>query len=254
MAEACPEPDDLMAFAEGKLAPDRRDEVESHLDACASCEELAAELARAYAESNRSTATQPSAPAVGNLDIALEPGTRLSRYHVLERVGAGAMGVVYAAYDPDLDRRIALKILRRRGEEATSAIVLLREAQAMARLSHPNVITVHEASEADGRVFLAMEFVDGDNLRQWLDAATRPWDEIVGVFVQVGRGLAAAHDAGLVHRDVKPDNVLLHEDGRALVTDFGLARPQTADEDQDRTPGPQPSGDARPREEAEHRQ
>ena len=164
----------------------------------------------------------------------LAEGTRIGRYIVLHRVGAGASGVVYAAHDPELDRRVALKLLvdddpaERLGPGASPRRDrrLLREAQALARVHHPNVVHVHDVGVWNDRVFLAMEFATGGTLREWLAAAPRPWREIVGVFRDAGEGLAAAHAAGLVHRDFKPDNVLLLEDGRAAVTDFGLARSQ----------------------------
>ncbi len=159
----------------------------------------------------------------------LARGESIARYLLLERVGAGGMGgVVWAAYDPKLDRRIALKLLHPRRTERPSEeprARLIREAQAMARLSHPNVIAVHDVGQHDGQVFLAMEFVEGQTLARWLTSnPRRAWREIVAMFVQAGRGLAAAHRAGLVHRDFKPDNVLIGTDERARVTDFGLAR------------------------------
>jgi serine/threonine protein kinase len=137
------------------------------------------------------------------------------------------MGEVYAAYDPKLDRRVALKLLRpdRLGDDPEgSRARLLREAQAMARLSHPNVVAVHDVGEVGDQVFVAMEFVDGSTLRDFV-AKRHPWREVVRIFVLAGRGLAAAHAAGLVHRDFKPDNVLLGKDGAVRVTDFGLVRP-----------------------------
>jgi tetratricopeptide (TPR) repeat protein len=140
------------------------------------------------------------------------------------------MGVVYAAYDPQLDRRIALKVLKGDGFDPTRSsrgqAQLVREAQAMARLSHTNVVTVHDVGTVSNQnmVFVAMEFIEGIGLRQWWEAQTRSWREILDVFIQAGEGLAAAHDAGLVHRDFKPDNVLVGDDGRVVVTDFGLAR------------------------------
>jgi predicted Ser/Thr protein kinase len=143
------------------------------------------------------------------------------------------MGVVYAAYDTQLDRKLAIKLLRRdvsRGEDAAEVQSrMLREAQAMARLTHPNVVTVFDVGTFDGRVFLAMEYVDGSTLKEWLKTQ-RPWRERLNVLKAAGRGLAAAHAAGLVHRDFKPDNVLVGHDGRVLVTDFGLARMAEADE------------------------
>ena len=155
----------------------------------------------------------------------LTRGDPLDRYVVLDRIGAGAMGLVYAAYDPKLDRRVALKLLHMRGPEVGTrrAQRLLREAQAMAQLSHPNVVTVHDVGTADGRVFLAMEYIEGQTLTNWL-AEQPSWPQVLDVFVAAGRGLAAAHAKGLVHRDFKPDNVMLDEDDRVRVMDFGLAR------------------------------
>jgi len=167
----------------------------------------------------------------------LPRGTTLGRYVVLERIGAGGMGVVYAAYDPQLDRRIALKLLhddeeREGGTGGRSR--MLREAQAMARLSHPNVVAVHDVGVVENPlwdttpssacVFVAMEFVDGITLGRWIDQGAHRWREVVPIFEAAGRGLAAAHAAGLVHRDFKPDNVMIGTDGRVRVMDFGLAR------------------------------
>ena len=154
--------------------------------------------------------------------------TRLGRYALLDVIGRGGMGEVWAAYDPDLDRRVAIKVLHgavAATEEARTRII--REARAMARLSHPNVVAIHDVGLADGEVFIAMEHVGGGTLRSWLDAEP-PLDELVAMFVQAGRGLAAAHEQGLVHRDFKPGNVLVGDDGRPRVADFGLVR-STAD-------------------------
>jgi serine/threonine protein kinase/tetratricopeptide (TPR) repeat protein len=157
----------------------------------------------------------------------LEVGTTIGRYVIVSRIGAGAMGVVYAAYDPELDRKVAVKLLRGdrlEGEKADEARArIAREAQAMAKIAHPNVATVHDVGTYGDAVFIAMEFIDGSTLTAWLERPhTRK--EILAVFVQAGRGLAAAHRAGLVHRDFKPDNVMIGPDGRPRVMDFGLAR------------------------------
>ncbi len=151
---------------------------------------------------------------------------RVGRYVLLERIGAGGVGIVYAAWDPVLSRRIALKLLRRHGAH-DGEHRLVREAQAMARLSHPNVVQVFDAGIVDGTAFVAMDFVEGGTLRAWLEEA-HDRNDVLDLFLQAARGLAAAHTAALVHRDFKPDNVLLGRlpDGRvrAMVADFGLVR------------------------------
>ncbi len=135
------------------------------------------------------------------------------------------MGEVYAAYHPDLDRRIALKIVYESSAgSAERRARLLREARTIAHLSHPNVITVYDAGTFGERVYIAMEFVDGDTLDDWRRAEARSWQEILDIFVATGRGLAAAHAAGIVHRDFKPQNVMVGKDGSVRVMDFGLAR------------------------------
>ncbi|NKB88119.1 MAG: tetratricopeptide repeat protein [Acidobacteria bacterium] len=150
----------------------------------------------------------------------LDPGQELGRYAVLDHVGSGGMGSVYSAYDSQLDRRVAVKLLHATGADDQDR--LLREARALAQLAHPNVVGVHDVGTHEGRVFVAMEFVDGTPLRAWSEGRTT--DEIVAVYIEAGRGLAAAHRAGLVHRDFKPDNVIVDADGVPQVVDFGLAR------------------------------
>ncbi|MFZ6180784.1 protein kinase domain-containing protein [Nannocystis pusilla] len=160
-------------------------------------------------------------------DATADPSevVRIGRYVVLGRQGAGAMGVVYRAYDEALDRKVALKLLRAPGADHSQARArLLREAKALAQLSHPNVVQVYDVGEWGGLDFIALEFVQGQTLRQWLSEQPRSWPEISQVFAQAGRGLAAAHAAGLVHRDFKPENVLIDGQGRVFVADFGLAR------------------------------
>ncbi len=166
----------------------------------------------------------PGPPRV-TLPHLLERGTLIGRYVVMSLIGEGGMGVVYSAFDPELDRKVAIKLLQARSG-ADDQAWLLREAQAMARLSHPNVIAVHDVGTVPGdRVFVAMEYVDGVTLRAWLKEV-RPWREVLRVLIAAGHGLAAAHASGLVHRDFKPDNVLVGNDGRVRVMDFGLARLQ----------------------------
>jgi tetratricopeptide (TPR) repeat protein len=156
---------------------------------------------------------------------ALARGTAVGRYLLLEVLGEGGMGVVYTAYDPELDRQIALKLLTT-DEQAGTREQLVREAQALARLSHPNIVAVHDVgtTEAGAQVFIAMELVRGQTLAAWLKEQPRTIGELLAVFVEAGEGLAAAHRAGLVHRDFKPDNVMIGADGRARVVDFGVAR------------------------------
>jgi tetratricopeptide (TPR) repeat protein len=163
-------------------------------------------------------------------------GAKIGRYVVIDILGAGGMGVVYSAFDPELDRRVAIKILQAQhgGSESGGQSWLLREAQAMARLAHPNVVAVYDVGVMSAEhIFVAMELVEGNTLRQWLKKP-RPWRDIVAVMRQAAIGLAAAHAAGLVHRDFKPDNVLVGADGRARVMDFGLARLQGAIDDDER--------------------
>ncbi len=150
---------------------------------------------------------------------------QLGRYLVIDELGRGGMGVVLRAYDPRLQREVALKVLppRRQTDEARARMV--REARAMAKLSHPNVVAVYDVeTDADDRLLVAMEYVPGTTLGRWLDERERPWTEIVDAFLAAGAGLHAAHQQGLLHRDFKLDNVLVGDDQRVRVTDFGLAR------------------------------
>jgi serine/threonine protein kinase len=147
---------------------------------------------------------------------------RLRHYVLLERLGEGGMGVVFAAYDEMLERKVALKLLHVTHAEAQRRLV--REAQAMARLSHPNVVQIYEIGEVEGVAFIVMEYVEGVTLERWRAEAPRSRSEILAVFLAAGRGLAAAHEQNLVHRDFKPDNVMISRDGRVRVMDFGIAR------------------------------
>jgi tetratricopeptide (TPR) repeat protein len=218
----------------GELPRERAAQVDAHLDACPSCRRMVAEALRANTPvpsqatpvepAPMATPDRPGRPPTG--EPLLERGTAVGRYLVLEKLAAGGMGVVYAAYDPELDRRVALKLLRASAlgldaEEGRQH--LLREAQAMARVSHPHVVPVYDVGTFGQQVFLAMELVEAQTLRQWLKATPRTWRQVLALFVDAGRGLAAAHAAGVVHGDFKPDNLLVGTDGRIRITDFGLA-------------------------------
>ena len=174
-------------------------------------------------------ASTATATASAKVSAAAPVGAMLGRYRLERELGAGAMGVVHAAFDPDLERRIALKVLRVPAATPEAKGRLMREARAMARLAHPNVVTVHEIGTAGGRDFVAMELIHGETLAHWLRSTRRSTAAILDAFLAAGRGLAAAHAAGIVHRDFKPHNVLRGRDGRIAVTDFGLAR-QAEDE------------------------
>jgi len=170
---------------------------------------------------------------IGN-GALVERGATIGRYLVLNLLGKGGMGEVYAAYDPELDRKVAIKVLHPRSSTGAGAAEgrarMLREAQALAQLSDPNVVGVYDVGTFGERVFLAMEFVDGSTLSFWQHSETRSWREIVERYAEAGRGLAAAHKRGLVHRDFKPDNAMVGRDGHVRVMDFGLARSEAQPE------------------------
>jgi serine/threonine protein kinase len=236
----------LAAFAAGSLSTDEMRSVEDHLAACEDCRRVLS----AAGERSALRAAGTLAPTTTSLDggppaagVRLAAGTAVGRYVVESWIGAGSMGDVYAAHDPDLDRRVAIKVLRARGSDRAAESVatrMRREAQAMARLSHQNVVTVYDVGTFEGCVFVAMELVDGGTLRAWRREQPRSWREVLGVFEHAGLGLAAAHAAGLVHRDFKPDNVLVGRDGRVRVTDFGLAR--AVREEGEGSPREEPAG------------
>src|SRR4051812_19478493 len=167
-------------------------------------------------------------PLPDSVPAALARGSSIGRYIVLAMVGRGGMGEVYAAYDPELDRKVAVKLLRVKPGNGVSLAEgrtrTLREAQAIARLSHPNVVVVFDVGTFEDKVFIAMEYVEGNTVTYWLQVQQRGWKEILQVFTDAGRGLAAAHEKGLIHRDFKTDNVMVSRDRHVRVMDFGLAR------------------------------
>jgi len=235
--DTCVDADDLLAFLHARLDPASVRVLELHLARCPDCRALLSALATSESaigaasavgprDADSLTATLPRL-RVGE-EVELARGARIGRYVVLERLGAGGMGVVYSAHDSELDRHVALKLLR--GDAFSPALKeplrerLRQEAQSMARLAHPHVVTVYDVGSFGEQIFISMELIDGVTLAQWLTAAPRRWPAIVAMLVQAGRGLAAAHAAGLVHRDFKPENVLIGADGRVRVSDFGLAR------------------------------
>lgn len=220
--DGCLTEDRLLLWVAGRPPDDERAAAErEHLQGCHACRAVIA-----FARTSTLSATQQSHERPRPPRLAR--GETVGRYVIVDTLGQGGMGVVYAAYDPELDRKVALKLLRPGpGDEADSAGFrdrLLREAQAMARLRHPNVIKVYDVGTKPGALFVAMELIDGTTLGAWLKERRRSWREIVDVFRKAGAGLAAAHEAGLVHRDFKPDNVLISRGGDVVVTDFGLAR------------------------------
>jgi tetratricopeptide (TPR) repeat protein len=220
---ACLDENQILDLLERRLSDEVRSEVEAHLDTCQACRQLVAAATAATSGVGLEQATGPEEPAGSG--VVVRTGAKISRYLILRVVGTGGMGIVYAAYDPELDRKVAIKVLRPgvAGSGEAHQHRILREAQSMARLTHPNVVAVYDVGVVGEQVFVVMVFVKGATLRRWLAAEPRPWREALDVLLRAARGLSAAHAAGLVHRDFKPDNVLIGEDGRVLVTDFGLA-------------------------------
>ena len=210
----CPDENSLLRFARGEAGGEMV-AIETHLDGCETCRKA---LAAAASET-----TLPGMAARHQLT----PGQRVGRYEIERELGRGGMGIVYQARDVTLDRRVALKLLHARSDEGAQAR-LLREAQVMAKLAHPNVVPVFELGEWNREVYLVMELVSGVTLEAWLKREKHRTREILEKFIAAGRGLAAAHAAGVVHRDFKPANVLVGGDERVRVTDFGLSRPGPA--------------------------
>jgi tetratricopeptide (TPR) repeat protein len=212
----------LAALVAGTLSTTARSEAEAHIETCADCRMLVAALLK---QERSSISRGDTLPSQGGAPAA-KSGQSLGRYVLNELIGQGGMGAVYAAYDPVLERKVAVKLVR--GERHAGGLDevkerLLREGKSIAQLSHPNIVAVFDMGTHEGEVYVAMELVEGGSLRTWLAEQRRPWRHVLAHFMAAGQGLAAAHRAGLVHRDFKPENVLVGRDGRVRVTDFGLA-------------------------------
>ncbi len=215
---ACLSDDRILELAQGRLGEDAVAEAERHLNECARCRRLASEALRYF---HGETAEEAASRRI------LVAGTQVGRFEILGVLGVGAAGIVYRARDGQLKRQVALKLLRPDITEPHQVAGwrnrMLLEAEAMARLSHPNVVVVYEVGTYEETVFIAMEIVEGESLADWLEAKAPSWREIVEVFIPIGKGLAATHDAGVVHGDFKPVNVMIAADGRPRIADFGLA-------------------------------
>ena len=220
--QGCPGHNTIAAFVDGGLAADEEADLEQHIDDCAECRRQVSSLVTSPA-SRSFVFDSPDLPDE-ELPASLVPGARVGRFVVLRVIARGGMGTVARAYDPELDRRVALKLLRPELWRAAGSELraqLRREAVVMARLAHPNVVTVFDVGTWGEQVFIAMEYVAGSTLARWKDG--KGWEQRLAACVAAGTGLAAAHRAGVVHRDVKPANILCGDDGRVLVGDFGLA-------------------------------
>ncbi len=215
----CPAFETLAGLVRGDLSDSAA--LDDHVRSCASCQDTIDRIEGDTADVRR-TATLAAA-GMQRVKLELEIGAVVGRYVIESTLGEGAMGVVYAARDPELGRLVALKVIKAEVAES-ERVARLREARAMAAVEHPNVISIYDVGTHRGHPFLAMELVTGSTLKGWLRERARPWRDVLAMFLQAGEGLAAAHEQGLVHRDFKPDNVLVGSDGRARVTDFGLAR------------------------------
>ncbi len=218
---ACLDENSVLAFAQGTLSPAACSEIDEHLRTCERCTLLVGEAAKSLYPA------QEAPSATGTPHLAA--GTLVGRYVIERCVARGGGGTVYEAHDPQLKRKVALKLINipsidGQTPDAVQARVL-REAETMAKLSHPGVVQAHDAGLYEGQVYIVLEYVEGETLTRWQQRQARSWREIVDAFRAAGEGLASIHEANLAHGDFKPDNVLVARDGRVRITDFGLARP-----------------------------
>ena len=207
--QECLDDNTMAAYVDGALGADEVTRIDSHVSSCATCRQDLSAMALTH-----------SVPHGAQRDgDELLPGDTIGRYVLSAEHARGGMGIVSIAFDPELGRNVAIKVL----QPELSAQLLRDEARAMAKLNHPNVVTVYDVGEHAGRIYFAMELVEGTTLRRWLGFEKHGWRTILRACIHAGRGLAAAHRVGLVHRDFKPDNVLCGPQDRVRVTDFGLA-------------------------------
>lgn len=224
---------ELVAFARGHLSAEARARVEAWLDQSPTNAELVARYVGMFVDASADPlqSTVVGGPPPRGEPIQVDLGTRIGRYRVDDLLGAGGMGVVYSAFDPALDRSVALKLIRPSVSDPKHYRArLLREARALAAIAHPNVVAAYDVGTHEGSVYVAMELVQGRTLTRWVLDDRPSWPAIVEAFRAAGAGLAAAHRAGIVHRDFKPDNVLIDQGGAIKVTDFGLANLERAEE------------------------
>jgi serine/threonine protein kinase len=223
----CPDENNLSLLAQGKLSSAVLAGVEDHLDGCETCREVVVHLGALNLSGGLPQGTPGLGTGIHREFGAYKPGDQIGRYEVLGPIGRGAMGVVYAAVDHALERKIAIKLVAFEhdltDDEDTKGR-LAREGKALARVRHPNVVDIFDVGTEDGRLFIAMEHVDGSSARDWLKDKKPDPAEVMGVFAGAALGMAAAHEAGVVHRDFKLDNLLIDSEGHAKIVDFGLAR------------------------------
>lgn len=233
---ACLDENQVLALVHGRLKRDELEAAQQHLDSCVDCLDLVGfyQQSAQDIEQEVDTYDHDFVPLSESeeIDLKAPEGSKIGRYEVIRSLGRGGMGVVYLARDPKLDRRVALKLVKpslssdERADHFEKR--LMREARAMARLAHPNVLTIYDVGIQEGQVFLASEWVDGCTLDEWMSEGPHRWHAIAQRFREAARGLVAAHAAGLVHRDFKPSNVMVGKDERVRVFDFGLVKSTTA--------------------------